>query len=197
MSSRRLYSLCLTALLCGTLLVSSSYADDAVASSQPTEAEKDVQAALSELGPSDKPLAEAQRWCAVMPANRLGSMGKPVKLLLEGKPVFLCCAECEKQARANAKTTLTKVEKLKKSTAAVAKLPAADRMVAESQRFCAVRLKSELGSMGTPVKVVLEGEPVFLCCAGCKKAAIANPKATLATVKQQKAKGDHDHAHHN
>lgn len=197
MSSRRLFSLCLVAFLCAASLLSSSRADETAKPSQTEEAEKDIQVALSELAPTDKATAEAQRWCAVMPENRLGAMGKPVKVLLEGKPVFLCCAECEKQARANAKATLTKVEKLKKSTAAVAKLTASDRMIAESQRYCAVRVKSELGSMGTPVKVVLEGQPVFLCCAGCKKAAVANPKATLATVKQQKAKGEPGHAHHN
>ena len=37
--------------------------------------------------------------------------------------------------------------------------------------ICAVRNKSELGSMGTPIKIVLQGQPVFLCCAACKTAA--------------------------
>jgi hypothetical protein len=158
------------------------------------DAEKDIQAAIAELEPADRALAEAQRWCPVMPTVRLGAMGKPEKISLDGKAVLLCCAQCEKKARANSKATLAKVEKLKKATAAVAKLSPADRQLADAQRFCAVQAKSELGSMGTPVKVVLEGQPVFLCCAGCKKAATANPKATLAKLKER-AKAEDDHQH--
>jgi hypothetical protein len=41
--------------------------------------------------------------------------------------------------------------------------------------------------MGPPVKVVLNGEPVFLCCQGCVQSAKANPEATIARVKQQGA----------
>jgi hypothetical protein len=48
-----------------------------------------------------------------MPANRLGSMDVPVKVMIEGQPVFLCCAGCEDKAKANPKQTLQKVEELK------------------------------------------------------------------------------------
>jgi len=47
----------------------------------------------------------------------LGSMGIPVKLMLEGKPVFLCCEGCEGEARANPKATLAQVEAIKKKNA--------------------------------------------------------------------------------
>jgi YHS domain-containing protein len=71
-------------------------------------------------------------------------------------------------------------------SAALAKLNDTDRAVAESQKFCAVMTDSVLGSMGTPIKVDVNGEPVFLCCKGCKSKALRNPEETLAMVAKLK-----------
>ena len=68
----------------------------------------------------------------------------------------------------------------------LAKLSAEDRALAEEQRFCPVRKTSRLGSMGVPLKLSVEGQTVFVCCAGCKGAALANPKETLETIRQLK-----------
>jgi hypothetical protein len=38
--------------------------------------------------------------------------------------------------------------------------------------------------MGKPVKLVINGEPVFICCDGCEQRARAKPEQTLATVKR-------------
>lgn len=160
-----------------------------------TVTEADIQAAFAKLSPGDQQAAAAQRWCPAMPDDRLGAMGTPIKVTIEGKPVFLCCADCKKGALENPKATLAKVEKLKKVNVALSKLAPADRQIAETQRFCAVQSKSDLGAMGTPLKVMLEGKPVFLCCGGCKKSALANPKATLATVEKLKAAHGHGHEH--
>jgi len=71
----------------------------------------------------------------------------------------------------------------------LAKLDAADRKLAEAQRFCAVESDNRLGGeMGTPVKIMVKGEPVFLCCGSCKKTALADPEKTLTRVKELKAK---------
>ena len=66
-----------------------------------------------------------------------------------------------------------------KIEAALAKLSDDDRKLAEAQRFCPVLEDSRLGSMGTPVKLMIDGQPVFLCCEGCEDEALADPKATL------------------
>ncbi len=66
---------------------------------------------------------------------------------------------------------------------ALAKLPPEDRALAEAQRYCPVRTDTLLGSMVAPLRMMLDGEPVFLCCAGCKDRALANPAATLAKAK--------------
>ena len=40
-------------------------------------------------------LAEQQRTCPILKDSRLGSMGPPVKLTLDGETVFLCCSGCK------------------------------------------------------------------------------------------------------
>ena len=39
----------------------------------------------------------------------LGSMGRPVKLVVDGKPVFICCKACERELRSDAKKYLAKI----------------------------------------------------------------------------------------
>jgi len=173
-------------------MAGSSRAQEGHPNASADETEMEIQTTLAELGKNDRVAAEAQRWCPVTPEERLGAMGKPVKIMLAGKRVFVCCPECAEGAQAHAKATLAKVEKLKKANANMARLSPADRMLAEAQRYCAVRDGNELGSMGTPVKLMLEGEPVFVCCAGCKKSATADPKATLARLQGRESQSDPD-----
>jgi hypothetical protein len=71
---------------------------------------------------------------------------------------------------------------------ALARLDPGDRRLAEAQQFCAVETENPLGSMGTPVKVMVKDQPVFLCCKGCRKRALEDPEATLARVRELKAK---------
>lgn len=65
--------------------------------------------------------------------------------------------------------------------AQIDKLPEADREAAKSQQVCAIT-GEPLGSMGIPVKMEVEGHPVFLCCKGCEADFNADPKAALAKV---------------
>jgi Cu(I)/Ag(I) efflux system membrane fusion protein len=74
-----------------------------------------------------------------------------------------------------------------KIAAVLAKLPPADRKLAEQQRTCPVLKDSRLGSMGPPIKLTLTGETVFLCCAGCKGQATSNPEQTAARVRELRA----------
>jgi hypothetical protein len=86
-----------------------------------TEEEAEVKTNLAKLDPADQKLAEAQRFCAIDDEHRLGAMGKPVKLTIQGKPVFLCCNGCRKQALAEPDKTLAKVEELKQKAATATK----------------------------------------------------------------------------
>ena len=75
---------------------------------------------------------------------------------------------------------------------AMATLSPEDRKTAEAQKFCAISTSSLLGSMGAPLKVEISGEPVFLCCSGCKSKALKNPDETLAIVAKLKAENRGD-----
>jgi hypothetical protein len=70
----------------------------------------------------------------------------------------------------------------------LAKLSPEDRKLAEAQKYCAVEDENLLGSMDVPVKVMVKDEPVFLCCKGCKKRALAEPDKTIAKVNELKEK---------
>lgn len=74
-----------------------------------------------------------------------------------------------------------------KFSAAIAKLPEEDRAAATAQKFCAIENTSRLGSMGMPHKVMVDGQAVFLCCAGCEEEALKDPQKTLAKVDELKA----------
>ena len=71
-----------------------------------------------------------------------------------------------------------------KIEAALAKLPAEDRKLAEAQKYCAVESDNRLGSMGVPVKVMVKGRPVFLCCKGGRSRALDDPDGTLAQAEK-------------
>jgi hypothetical protein len=116
----------------------------------------------------------------------LGAMGAPVKVVLDGKPVFLCCAGCKQRAMSDAKAAVAAADTLKKVNASLAKLSPADRNLAEAQRFCAVENENRLGTMGAPIKVTIEGTPVFLCCKGCEGEAKSKPKETVAAAAKLK-----------
>ncbi len=167
----------------------------------PEKAEKKISEALAALPAEDQKLAAAQRFCPMMAYSRLGAMGTPTKLIIEGKPVFVCCEGCIDDAQDGGAATVKLTKKLTEASAELAKLPAAERAAAEAQKYCAINTKGLLGSMGAPIKLVLDGKPVYLCCSGCTKKAQANPAATLAKVEELKqagkkeghAHGDHDH----
>ncbi len=70
---------------------------------QPTAAESKPLAkadpeGLKELSPADRALAEKQATCPVS-KEPLGSMGKPVKVIVGNRTVFLCCSGCEEDFR--------------------------------------------------------------------------------------------------
>jgi Cu(I)/Ag(I) efflux system membrane fusion protein len=180
--------------------------------------ERRARAELAKLGAADRKLAEAQRFCPVRPKNRLGSMGPPFKTTITGQTVFLCCGGCEDKAKADTKKTLAAVEELRKAKATppapptppgpspndgeeakvranLAQLSREDRAVAEAQKYCP-QTDTRLGDpdMGVPVKVIVDGQPVFLCCKGCRNGALADPKRTLAKVEELKKRA-HAEAH--
>jgi hypothetical protein len=66
-----------------------------------------------ELSPTDQALADQQKVCPVSD-EELGGMGPPIKLVVKGEPVFICCKGCEKKVNADPDKYLAKVAQLKK-----------------------------------------------------------------------------------
>ena len=184
----------------GSIYIGGSGSGKSTSSVRPSTPDDDdakVTSSLSKLAPQDRALAEAQGTCPVLDGSRLGSMGIPVKLTLSGKDVFVCCPGCEEKAKADTPRTLAKAEELRGGAKAqpkkpaveeeaeiraeLVKLPAADLPLAEAQRFCPVT-NERLGSMGVPLKVTLEGKPVFVCCKGCVEKVRKEPTVMLARV---------------
>jgi multidrug efflux pump subunit AcrA (membrane-fusion protein) len=80
-------------------------------------------------------------------------------------------------------------DKSSKIAAALAKLSPADRALAVAQGTCPVLDESQLGAMGVPVKLQINGRDVFVCCKSCIKEAQKEPDKTLLRVDELKAKG--------
>ncbi|MCA9189049.1 MAG: efflux RND transporter periplasmic adaptor subunit [Pirellulaceae bacterium] len=64
-----------------------------------------------------------------------------------------------------------------------ASLPAEDIKLAQQQGLCPVS-ESALGSMGTPIKVEVNGRPVFICCEGCRDLLLKQPERYLKRLDQ-------------
>ena len=65
--------------------------------------------------------------------------------------------------------------------AAFSKLSPEDQARARGQRLCPVTMKP-LGSMGTPERIDVNGTPIFICCGGCRKNLLDDPKKYLARL---------------
>lgn len=74
------------------------------------------------------------------------------------------------------------------------KLSPEDRMLAEKQEICPVS-KVRLGThgMGVPVKIDIQGEPVMVCCEGCRKSLVNDSAKYLKVLKDRQA---HSSEHH-
>jgi len=83
-----------------------------------------------------------------------------------------------------AETTEVDDEEAAAIAEALAKLSPADRALAEKQKNCPVA-DMPLGSMGVPIKVDVDGRPVFICCEGCREDLLAEPAKYLAKLSKE------------
>ena len=66
-------------------------------------------------------------------------------------------------------------------------LSAEDQALADAQKVGPVTGEEFGGEMGPPVKLVVKGEPIFICCKGCEKKINADPDKYLAKVADLKS----------
>lgn len=108
-----------------------------------------------------------------------------------GSTYFGASAGPHHMAAADQSTSSAKREE-DRARAGLAKLSAPDRRLAEAQQFCPIQSQNRLGSMGPPVKIMIQNQPVFLCCKSCRQEALDHPQQTLAGVEKLKS-GKHQH----
>ncbi|MEM8668018.1 MAG: hypothetical protein AAGG48_10910 [Planctomycetota bacterium] len=137
---------------------------------------------------SDAVLISLQKTCPVT-GKSLGSMGKPPKIIVEGKPLFVCCEPCSAKIKAKPDEYLAKyyAAKGKEIRPGVFEATLADAGPIAAQKKCPV-MDEALGGMGAPQKVNVNGKSVYICCAGCAKKLIADPDKYLAVLARQGVK---------
>ncbi len=147
------------------------------------------------LTEADRPLVELQRDCPVMDSG-LSDHGQPIKMMVGDQPLFVCCEGCIEDVREKPRHFLQKaaaaMQANRQSLAAQAttarQAPAVQQATAVRQSArpqvgvfwamqtddAAIRVQGKcpvmdepLGAHGRPLKVVIDGRPIFVCCEGC------------------------------
>lgn len=104
----------------------------------------------------------------VVTGDELDAMGGPVTVVHEGRHLQFCCDSCKEEFIKNPARWTEKI----------------DREILEQQieryplQACMVS-GEKLGSMGSPVDIIVGNRLVRLCCGGCEKAVRANPEKYL------------------
>jgi YHS domain-containing protein len=151
------------------------------------------QVVVAPLTAADRPAIDQQQVCPVTGAQ-LGSMGAPVKILVNEQPLYVCCLGCVPKIRENPQPYLPRPRDPRVGQTGnvahgqflVSEATAADRAAGEQQQFCPVT-KARLGSMGAPIKITVDGQVVFVCCQGCIDKVQQNPGVYLAQTAQFRA----------
>lgn len=157
---------------------------------------------VAKVTKADAELVAKQKVCPVMD-EPLGSMGQPVKMLVNDKPIFLCCKGCIKKIKAEPTKYLAMVygetgqadsgqagsvpadgEQVRPG---IFKVSAADKPYVAAQKLCPV-MDEPLDSMGGPYRVHAAGKAVYICCPGCAKRIAADPGKYLTILSQQGVK---------
>ncbi|MEM7475354.1 MAG: hypothetical protein AAF483_10210 [Planctomycetota bacterium] len=133
----------------------------------------------------DELMISLQKTCPVT-GKALGAMGKPPKVVVDGKPFFVCCAPCIQQLEAKKSEYLPKYyeAKGKEIRTGVFEATLADAEAILAQGKCPV-MKKKLGGMGTPQKVKVKDKAVYICCLGCARRLRSDPDKYLAFIDQQ------------
>lgn len=131
------------------------------------------QVAIAVLDESDRAGIARQKVCPIT-GEPLGKMGDPVKLLIDGQPLYVCCQGCVAKVKNNPAAFLSKAM----PQITLATLGEGDRAGVARQRVCPVT-GAALGSMGDPIKVLVGGQPLYLCCKGCLGKVQSDPDVYL------------------
>lgn len=138
---------------------------------------------VTEATTADAAAVRAQGTCAVM-GTPLGQHGAPIKLTYGGRSIFVCCQGCIDKVKRDpirffgpprqAAAPANRAPQIQ-----VVKVTAADAPAIRAQATCPV-MGTPLGQHGEPVKLLIDGRPLFVCCQGCVPRVQSDPQRYLA-----------------
>lgn len=146
---------------------------------------------VAQITAADQPAIARQGFCPVMETS-LGDHGEPIKVLVGDQPLYLCCEGCIEKVQQNPEPYLQKVglgsaarqEAPTRRTSTppritVTQATAVDQRAIQAQGVCPV-MNQRLGGHGTPIKITIDDQALFVCCKGCIRKVEQNPILYLA-----------------
>lgn len=126
--------------------------------------------------------------CPVMD-QPLGQHGTPIELSVYGRQMFVCCEDCVREVEQHPEVYLRKMAASTQNDSfpppqariAVSRATRADIAAVKAQGYCPV-MNQPLGNRETPVKVEIDGRPLYVCCKDCVTKVETNPDLYLAKV---------------
>ena len=121
--------------------------------------------------------------------------GSPIKLMFGTQALYVCCEDCIDAVKKDPQAHLQKVARLTAARAAqvgppsrvaAARASDQDRAAIQAQGFCPV-MNKPLGGHGVPWKMSVDGNEIFVCCAGCIRKVQEDPQRYLARARDSKS----------
>lgn len=117
--------------------------------------------------------------------------GDPVKLMIGDRALYVCCEDCIDAVKQHPDVYYAKAQAVAGPRPAqtvppkdsVGPATAADEAAITAQRVCPVS-NQPLGAMGTPLRVTINGQTLYVCCKGCVSRVQQDPAKYFAKVKQ-------------
>lgn len=144
---------------------------------------------IAQLTAADREGVARQGTCPVMEAGF--DHGDPIKLMVGTQALYVCCESCIDAVKKEPQVYLQKVAQLTTMRSAQAaqsrpfdptRAGDQDRAAIQAQRLCPV-MKKPLGAHGVPWKIAVEGNDIFVCCAGCIRKVQEDPQRYLARAR--------------
>jgi YHS domain-containing protein len=145
-----------------------------------------LQVVVAEFTDADREAVARQKVCPV--SHEAFDHDTPVKLMIGDRVLYLCCKDCIEEVQKNpqayyAQAQAVAVQRPVQQSVSVETATAADEAAIRAQSVCPVS-GQRLGGMGTPLRVTINGQTLYVCCKGCVARVEKDPAKYFAKVAQ-------------
>lgn len=140
----------------------------------------------AQITAADREGVARQGTCPVMESGF--DHGDPIKLMVGNQALYVCCEDCIDAVKKDPQAYLQKVamktvvrteQAGARPRIAVTRAAETDRAAIQAQALCPV-MNKPLGAHGVPWKMSVNGNGIFVCCAGCIRKVQEDPQRYLA-----------------